>query len=221
MRPRIRAAHAEFYEKWHPRSAEFPQSSEELAAIIKRDSTSSRERFQFAIDRPSKAEVAEMPVSELIERMRRDAAGGIACDVFMLDRAADLLSERLKVSGPPTQPLNVSDERKEFDVYWNSLSDEDATDHELEICEQASWRAWQHRPRRSLALPLSAYPEGTTYQSIHATEVSLSDLIYQARPSWPEGCAWEDVDLAKFFLIRAAKGYDTRIVMIAPARSVD
>jgi hypothetical protein len=44
-------------------------------------------------DHPHKARAAAMPIREIIDRLRLDADGGMACDVFMLRRAADLLEE--------------------------------------------------------------------------------------------------------------------------------
>lgn len=67
--------------------------------------------------------------------------------------------------GQAIQPQTVSDERKAFDAYWNALDCAGATDAEIEMCEYAAWQAWQARPRHCLALPLSAYPAGTTYRA--------------------------------------------------------
>lgn len=111
-------------------------------------------------------------------------------------------------SGAPVQPQNVSDERMAFDAYWSALESDDATEWELEICEQAAWQAWQARPRHCLSLPLSAYPAGTTiaaqqaaapgalagYQTVPS--VATKDMLHAGMRHFHDKCepatkAWE------------------------------
>ena len=84
--------------------------------------------------------------------------------------------------GAPTQPQSVSDERKSFDAYWAALSGEGATEAELEVAENAAWWAWQARPRHCLALPLSAYPAGTTYTTAQQAAAPGALAGYQTAP---------------------------------------
>jgi hypothetical protein len=66
-----------------------------------------------AVQHPHKEYADRLTIPELVERLRADAAGGSACDVFMLDRAADLL-ESLATPPVAVGETEQQDQASEF-----------------------------------------------------------------------------------------------------------
>jgi len=190
-----------------------------LAPLLK----SSPWKVQHPFARVDGYEVADKTgLNRICSEIRKEQAEFIACanpifiqELIKLARQA-LLTDARTPGIARAQPLTVSDERKDFEVYWEGLDSENATKEELAMCEAAAWQAWQARPRRCLALPVSAYPHGAKYGELTCVpntklEPDAVEVVYQVL--FCEGGEWQEVWAEDFYVARA-NGSKTRILKV-------